>query len=146
MHLEVESIDVFYGHIQALHQVSLGIEAGEIVALIGANGAGKTTLIKAISGIQRPSAGKITFDGNNLADLNPAGIVRLGISQSPEGRRVFPQMTVLENLEMGAYLLKGHAKDLQKRLDTIYETFPILEERRQQLAMTLSGGEQQMLT
>jgi branched-chain amino acid transport system ATP-binding protein len=146
MHLEVESIDVFYGHIQALHQVSLGIEAGEIVALIGANGAGKTTLIKAISGIQRPSAGKITFDGNNLADLNPAGIVRLGISQSPEGRRVFPQMTVLENLEMGAYLLKGHAKELQKRLDAIYETFPILEERRQQSAMTLSGGEQQMLT
>lgn len=146
MLLEVERIDVFYGHIQALHQVSLGLEAGQIVALIGANGAGKTTLIKSISGIQRPRGGTILFDNIDLATLNPAGIVKLGISQSPEGRRVFPQMTVLENLEMGAYLFKGSKGDLRKRLEQIYETFPILKERRDQLALTLSGGEQQMLT
>jgi branched-chain amino acid transport system ATP-binding protein len=144
--LEVESVDVYYGHIQALHQVSLSIDEGQIVALIGANGAGKTTLIKTISGIKRPKAGRITYRGADLAALNPAGIVKRGISQSPEGRRVFPQMTVLENLEMGAYLLKGQAKELRKRLAHVYQTFPILEERRSQLAVTLSGGEQQMLT
>ena len=146
MLLEVDQIDVFYGHIQALTQVELALEAGQIVALIGANGAGKTTLIKTISGIQRPRKGHIRFEGRELTTLNPAGIVRLGISQAPEGRRVFPQMTVLENLEMGAYLLKGSKNELKKRLDQVYETFPILHERGGQLALTLSGGEQQMLT
>jgi branched-chain amino acid transport system ATP-binding protein len=146
MLLEVDHIDVFYDHIQALHQVDLSLKAGQIVALIGANGAGKTTLLKAISGIQRPRKGSIRFENRELAGLNPAGIVKLGISQAPEGRRVFPQMTVLENLEMGAYLLKGHRGELQQRLSRVYEIFPILEERSGQLALTLSGGEQQMLT
>ena len=146
MLLEVDHIDVYYEHIQALHQVELSLETGQIVALIGANGAGKTTLIKAISGIQRPKRGGIRFEGADLGCLNPAGIVKLGISQAPEGRRVFPQMTVLENLEMGAYLLRGHKDELHKRLGQVYETFPILQERSGQLALTLSGGEQQMLT
>ena len=144
--LEVDSIDVFYGHIQALREVCLSIQEGETVALVGANGAGKTTLLKTISGILRPKTGSISFQEKKISTLSPAEIVKLGISQAPEGRRVFPQMTVLENLEMGAYLRTASKKQYDEDLDRVYEMFPILNERKNQISLTLSGGEQQMLT
>ena len=144
--LEVNAIDVFYGHIQALNKVSVRIEEGETVALVGANGAGKTSLLKTISGILRPNAGGILYQRKEISTLSPAEIVRLGISQAPEGRRVFPQMTVLENLQMGCYLRKNAKEYFDKELNKIYGIFPILKERKNQISLTLSGGEQQMLT
>lgn len=144
--LKIHKIDVFYENIRALREVSLRIEEGEIVALIGANGAGKTTLLKTISGILRPASGTIEYMGKKISNMKPAEIGKMGISQSPEGRRVFPQMTVLENLEMGAYLRTDGKASQQKDLDWIFEVFPILKERKTQLSATLSGGEQQMLT
>ena len=138
--------DVFYGNIQALKKVSVKIHEKEVVALIGANGAGKTTLIKAIAGLLKLTSGSINFLGQNISLKDPAAIVKMGISHSPEGRRVFPQMTVLENLEMGAYC-RSDGKEVQKKdLEWVVNIFPILQERQKQLASTLSGGEQQMLT
>jgi branched-chain amino acid transport system ATP-binding protein len=142
--LQVKDIDVFYGAIHALKKLSLEVEQGSIVTLIGANGAGKTTTLKSISGLLRPKTGSIMFKGKEITKVPPEKIVGLGISQVPEGRRVFPSMTVLENLEMGAYLRKDK-KGIEADMENVFTRFPRLKERRKQLAGTLSGGEQQML-
>ncbi len=134
-----------YGHVHALKGVSLDIEEGEIVALIGNNGAGKSTLLKNISALQRPTSGSIEFLGQPIDKLPSDQVVKLGISQAPEGRRVFPRSTVLENLEMGAYI-RSDTQAIQDDIDAMMVRFPILRERKNQLAGTLSGGEQQMLT
>lgn len=142
--LQVESIDVAYGDVQVLHGVSLDIKQGELVAVIGANGAGKTTLLKTISGLMRPLVGSITFEDETISTTNPDRIVSKGIVQVPEGRLLFPDMTVRENLEMGAYLERD--KDtVNDSFMSVHKLFPVLEERYSQLAGTLSGGEQQML-
>lgn len=142
--LKVNDINVFYGNIQALKGVSLEVNEGEIVTLIGANGAGKSTLLKTLSGLLKPKQGTIEYLGSSIAGKQAQSIVKAGISHVPEGRRVFANMTVEENLELGAYLRKdkdGIAKDLQR----VFELFPRLLERRKQQSGTLSGGEQQML-
>ncbi|MBR2517996.1 ABC transporter ATP-binding protein [Geobacillus sp.] len=142
--LKVEAIDVFYGNIHALKGVSLEVNKGEIVTLIGANGAGKTTLLKTISGLLKPKSGDIVYEGASIAGKATQTIVKQGISHVPEGRRVFANMTVEENLELGAFLRKD--KDgIQQDFAKVFQLFPRLEERRKQLAGTLSGGEQQML-
>lgn len=142
--LKVNGIDVFYGNIHALKGVSLEINEGEIVTLIGANGAGKSTLLKTLSGLLKPKSGTIEYMGSSISGKAPQSIVKAGISQVPEGRRVFANMSVEENLELGAYLRKD-SKEIRKDIQSIYELFPRLEERRKQLSGTLSGGEQQML-
>ncbi len=142
--LAVKEINVYYGAIHALKNLSVDVEQGSIVTLIGANGAGKTTALKTISGILRPSSGVIQYKGNDITKTAPENIVALGISQVPEGRRVFQTMSVLENLEMGAYL-RSNKKEIQKDMDNVFTRFPRLKERRKQEAGTLSGGEQQML-
>ena len=142
--LEIEDIECAYGRIRALRGVSLYVEAGEIVTLIGANGAGKTTTLRAISGLIRPSKGRIVFDGMDCTTAQPDRIVRHGLSHSPEGRRVFARMTIRENLELGAFTRKARS-DVDADLERIFETFPRLKERIDQKAGTLSGGEQQML-
>lgn len=142
--LKVNEIDVFYGAIQALFSVSLEVKKGEIVTLIGANGAGKSTLLKTISGLIRPRLGTILFEDIDITKKSSMEIVKLGISHVPEGRRVFPEMTVLENLELGAFLRKDK-QAIKKDLELVFERFPRLYERKNQLAGTLSGGEQQML-
>jgi len=142
--LEVSNIDTFYGKIQALWGVSLNIEEAEIVALIGANGAGKTTLLNAISGLLCPASGSVEFLGKRIDGLKPHAIVELGMSHIPEGRRLFPDMSVRENLEMGAYT-KRVWKQKQETFNKVYQLFPILKARQGQLARTLSGGEQQMV-
>jgi len=142
--LEVKNIKTYYGNIQALKGISLEISEGEIITLIGANGAGKTTTLMSISGIVPPKAGEILFLEQSLQDLSPNKIVALGISQVPEGRRIFPYLTVTENLDMGAFLRRD-THEIQKDLEYIFELFPILAERRHQTGGTLSGGEQQML-
>ena len=141
--LEVEGIDVFYGRVQALHQVTLRVEEGEIVSLIGSNGAGKTTTLRAISGLTPASAGRIQLRGENITRTPAEAIVGKGIGHAPEGRRIFARMTVRENLDLGAYI----RKDGQTRVDLerVFTLFPRLKERQAQLAGTLSGGEQQML-
>jgi len=142
--LEINNINTFYGKAQALWDVCLRIEESEIVAMVGSNGAGKTTLLNTISGILTPVSGSIEFLGQRTEGLAPHTIMGMGISHVPEGGRIFTDMTVLENLEMGAYLL--HAwKDRKETLAQVYEIFPILKEREKQLARTLSGGEHQML-
>jgi branched-chain amino acid transport system ATP-binding protein len=141
--LTIGNLNVSYGNIQALRDVSLSVEAGEIVTLIGANGAGKSTLLKVISRVLHSSSGDISFFNQNVKKLSATQVVKLGISHAPEGRRIFPEMTVLENLEMGAYTRgASYKEDLQR----VYRIFPILEDRKHQLGATLSGGEQQMLT
>jgi branched-chain amino acid transport system ATP-binding protein len=142
--LELRAIQTCYGSIQALKGVSLTIHRGEVVTLIGANGAGKSTTLMSICGVTPPRSGEIFFEGEPIHRLSPEKIVRLGICQVPEGRRIFPQMSVLENLEMGAYLRRDTAQ-IRGDLDHVMELFPILAQRRQQLGGTLSGGEQQML-
>jgi branched-chain amino acid transport system ATP-binding protein len=142
--LSLHDIDAHYGAIQALHGVSLEITQGEIVTLIGANGAGKSTALSLISGLLRPTRGDLTFEGASLARCAPHQIVRRGICHVPEGRRVFAGLTVLENLEMGAYLVRGGQR-IRASLGEVFELFPRLAERRSQRAGTLSGGEQQML-
>ena len=144
MLLEVENLNAHYGRSQVLHEVSLTAEKGSIVTLIGSNGAGKTTLMMCLSGILRPTGGKVFFDGQSLEGKSSDWIVAHGLSQCHEGRRVWPRMTVLENLEMGAVSVSD-ALLVRKRLDWSFEHFPILAERRNQLAGSLSGGEQQML-
>jgi len=142
--LEVKQIDVYYGEFQALMKVTVQVMDGESVTIIGANGAGKSTTLKTISGLLRPREGSIRFDGHELGQLPPYEIAALGIAHIPEGRRVFPELTVLENLEMGAYLPSAKKKR-QETLAWVLEIFPILRERSKQMGGTLSGGEQQML-
>jgi len=142
--LNVNGIDVFYGNIHALKGVSLEINEGEIVTLIGANGAGKSTLLKTLSGLLKPKSGSIEYLGNSISGKAPQSIVKVGISHVPEGRRVFANMSVEENLELGAYLRKDKA-GIRNDIQSVYELFPRLQERRKQLSGTLSGGEQQML-
>ncbi len=141
--LKVDQIDVFYGNIQALKGVSLEVHEGEIVTLIGANGAGKSTLLKTLSGLLKPKNGDIQYLGESIAGKPAQAIVKAGISHVPEGRRVFANMTVEENLELGAFLRKD--KEVRNDMEKVYAIFPRLLERRKQLAGTLSGGEQQML-
>jgi branched-chain amino acid transport system ATP-binding protein len=142
--LEVEDLRVHYGTVEAVKGVSFTVGAGAIVSLIGANGAGKTTSLRAITGLVRPSGGALKFENRSLLGLAPHDIVRLGIAHVPEGRRLFPKMTVLENLKMGAYLRDRQA-GAASTLEMIYEHFPILRQRGRQIAGSLSGGEQQML-
>lgn len=142
--LKIDNIDVYYGAIHALKGISLTVNKGEIVTLIGANGAGKSTVLRTISGLLKPKNGKISFEGQEITGIKAHEIVKLGISQVPEGRRIFTEMTVMENLDMGAFTRKD--KDgIKEDLAQVFKRFPRLEERRDQLAGTLSGGEQQML-
>ena len=141
--LRVNNIDAFYGSLQVLWDVSLEVKSGEIVAIAGANGAGKSTLLNSISGVLHPSSGNIEFAGKGIIDMNAYDIVGLGISQVPEGRQLFPEMTVSENLAIGSYNRNARATR-EENLSRVYGLFPILEERKNQLAKTLSGGEQQM--
>ncbi len=145
MLLNLEGIHTFYGIFPALRGVNLLIEKGEIVTLLGSNGAGKTTLLKTISGILRSRSGVITFQGKRIENLHSNDIVRLGISQCPEGRKLFPEMSVLKNLRLGAYVRRHDKKGIETSLAEVFQLFPILSERSKQLAGTLSGGEQQML-
>ena len=142
--LELREVQAGYGQIQALREVTLNVGAGEIVTLIGANGAGKSTTLMTICGLVRAQAGDLRFEGESLKGLPPNAIVARGIVQVPEGRRIFPQMSVLENLELGAYLRRDRA-GIRRDLDHVMDLFPILAQRRHQLGGTLSGGEQQML-
>src|SRR5256884_372422 len=142
--LSIDDLSVSYGGLAALRGVSLTVDEGQFVAIVGPNGAGKTTLFKAISGTVAPVSGSILFEGRDLLAVPPAERAHLGIAHVPEGRQVFASLTVLENLEMGAYALRGRA-DWRRNLDRIFALFPVLAERRRQLAGTLSGGEQQML-
>ncbi|MFE4704814.1 ABC transporter ATP-binding protein [Peribacillus simplex] len=142
--LKIEDINVYYGNIQALKGVSLSINEGEIVTLIGANGAGKSTMLKSISGLLKPKQGKIIYEGQSIGGKAAQSIVKMGISHVPEGRRVFANMTVEENLQLGAYLRKDKA-GIKQDMEKVYELFPRLLERLKQQSGTLSGGEQQML-
>ena len=142
--LEVRDIETYYGNIQALKGVSLDVEEGEIVTLIGSNGAGKSTTLRSISGLTPPRTGSIRFNGEEIGETPPQEIVQMGISQSPEGRKTFQRMTVRENLELGAYLRRDTA-GIQEDLARVFDLFPRLEERERQKAGTMSGGEQQML-
>jgi branched-chain amino acid transport system ATP-binding protein len=141
--LELDSVEASYGRIRALKGISLAADKGEIVALIGSNGAGKTTTLRTISGLMHAAAGRIVFDGKEITNEPPDRIVQLGICQSPEGRRLFTRMTVLDNLRMGAYTRRDGG-EIKKDMDRVFELFPRLKERRNQIAGTLSGGEQQM--
>jgi len=142
--LKLEAVETYYGNIQALRGVTLEVETGEIVTLLGSNGAGKTTTLKTISGLIHPAKGTIEFMGKRIDGRSPESLVRKGISLVPEGRDLFPEMTVLENLEIGAYI-RGDSKGIRQDMRRIFDYFPVLAERRQQLGGTLSGGEQQML-
>ena len=142
--LKIDNINVYYGAIHALKGISVDVNQGEIVTLIGANGAGKSTTLRTISGLLKPKIGQIIFEGQDIAGMAAQNIVKLGISQVPEGRRVFAHMSVLENLELGAYL-RSDTKEIKADMDVVFGRFPRLAERRSQLAGTLSGGEQQML-
>lgn len=142
--LEIRDIEVFYGVIQAIKGISFDVNEGEVIALIGANGAGKTTILHTITGLLQPKNGSITFDGKDITKVPAHKIVAMGMAHVPEGRRVFSQLSVYENLKMGAYTRKDKA-EIEESLDMVYGRFPRLEERKNQLAGTLSGGEQQML-
>ncbi|PLX44873.1 MAG: branched-chain amino acid ABC transporter ATP-binding protein [Deltaproteobacteria bacterium] len=142
--LKIENIKTFYGNIQALKGVTIEVSEGEVITLIGANGAGKTTTLMSISGVVPPRSGEITFKGEKIHKKSPDEIVKMGISQVPEGRRIFPGLTVMENLEMGAFLRTDKA-GIKEDLEYVLELFPILAERKGQAGGTLSGGEQQML-
>lgn len=144
MMLEIKNVNVFYGAIHALKDLSLKINEGETVTLIGANGAGKSTTLKTISGLLNPKSGEIKLGGQLTNNLRATDLVKLGISHVPEGRRVFTNMSVMENLEMGAYI-RDDKKEMDKDYQKVYSLFPILEKRKGQMAGTLSGGEQQML-
>ena len=143
--LKIKNLNVYYGHIHAIKGISLRVEEGEIVSLIGANGAGKTTTMQTISGLLRAKSGSIDFMGRNLMKTEPHKIVELGIAQVLEGRRVFANLTVKENIQMGSYTVKDSLEGLRQARKDIYDKFPRLRERKEQLAGTLSGGEQQML-
>jgi branched-chain amino acid transport system ATP-binding protein len=142
--LEIKNLQVSYGAINALHGISLSVNAGSIVTLIGANGAGKTTTLKTISGLLKPKSGEIFYDGKNIVGLPPHQIVARGVSHVPEGRMIFANLTVLENLQLGAYL-QTDKQIVRRELEHVFSLFPRLQERVKQIAGTLSGGEQQML-
>lgn len=142
--LELRNVNAAYENIQVLHNINLEIHTGEIITLIGANGAGKSTTLMAISGVVPVTSGKILFEGNPIHTLSPEKLVSMGICQVPEGRRIFPALTVMENLDMGAFL-RSDSKGIQEDLEYVFELFPILADRRNQDGGTLSGGEQQML-
>ena len=142
--LEVKDLEVYYGMIQAIRGISFEVNEGEIVSLIGANGAGKTTILQTITGLLSPKKGSVLFEGKEITKIPAHKIVSLGMAHVPEGRRVFAQLSVYQNLKMGAYTRKDK-DELEKTLETVYKRFPRLEERKNQLAGTLSGGEQQML-
>ena len=142
--LEIQDIEVYYGMIQAIKGVSFSVEQGEVIALIGANGAGKTTIMHTVSGLLAPKKGKVIFEGKDISKVPGHKIVSMGMAHVPEGRRVFAQLTVLENLKMGAYTRKDK-KEIDETLQKVFKHFPRLQERQNQLAGTLSGGEQQML-
>jgi branched-chain amino acid transport system ATP-binding protein len=141
--LAVEKLQVAYGKVQALWDVTLEVPDGEVVALVGANGAGKTTLLKTVSGILRRQSGSITYDGKHIEEASPPEIVKHGVVQVPEGRKLFPEMTVTDNLLMGAYTISQSERP--QRLERVFSVFPVLKERQKQIAGTLSGGEQQMV-
>jgi branched-chain amino acid transport system ATP-binding protein len=142
--LRVEDVHTFYGSIEALKGISLDVREGEIVTLIGANGAGKSTTLRSINGLNHPRSGKIFFQGTDITSMPPHQVVKSGISQSPEGRKLFPRMTVIENLEMGAFQRADRA-GIREDMDRVFSLFPRLAERKSQKAGTMSGGEQQML-
>lgn len=142
--LRIENVNVSYGSIHALHDISLTVNDGEVVSLIGANGAGKTTTLHTITGLKGATDGVIEYDGKDLRRMDPSHIIRIGMAHVPEGRHVFTQMSVQENLEMGSYIMNDKSQ-IKKNMDMVYEYFPRLFERKKQLAGTLSGGEQQML-
>jgi len=144
--LELRDVNTYYGNIRALKGISLKVEAGQVVSLIGANGAGKTTTLRTISGLLRPRTGEITFDGTAIHPIPAHEIVYLGLTQAPEGRQIFPTLTVNENLNMGAYSLGRDRKAIEANRRRVYDLFPRLAERKNQLGGTLSGGEQQMLS
>jgi branched-chain amino acid transport system ATP-binding protein len=143
--LELKDVQTFYGAIQALKGISIDVREREIVTLIGANGAGKSTTLRSINGLNHPSRGTIRFQGRDITNTAPHEIVKMGISQSPEGRRLFPRMSVLENLQMGAFQRPRNDREIREDLERVYSLFPRLAERKTQLAGTLSGGEQQMV-
>ena len=143
--LEITDLHIYYGAIRALEGVTLRVDKGEIVTMIGANGAGKTTTIRSISGLVKPKTGTITFEGKPIHKMPPHEILKIGVGQSPEGRRVFANMTVHENLELGAYTILSDRKRVKQGIERAFHLFPRLKERETQLAGTLSGGEQQML-
>ena len=142
--LELNGIDAFYGRIQALHRVSLSVDEGEVVALIGSNGAGKTTTLRTISGLMHPAAGQVLFDGKDISRTPANRIAQMGIGHAPEGRRLFPRLTVVDNLLMGAYARRDR-DEVARDMKRVFELFPRIQERQRQVAGTLSGGEQQML-
>jgi branched-chain amino acid transport system ATP-binding protein len=141
--LTIEKLQVAYGKVQALWDVTFAVPEGEIVALVGANGAGKTTLLKTVSGLLRRQSGSITYDGKHIEEASPPEIVKHGVVQVPEGRKLFPEMTVIDNLLMGAYTIPQSERP--QRLQRVFSVFPVLKERQKQIAGTLSGGEQQMV-
>ena len=142
--LKIEDLQVYYGMINAIKGVSFEVNQGEVIALIGANGAGKTTILHTITGLVSPKAGKIIFEGKDLVKTPAHKILSLGMAHVPEGRRIFQQLSVYENLKLGAFIMKDQ-KQVEKNYEKVYEHFPILKERKNQIAGTLSGGEQQML-
>ncbi|KJR48485.1 Branched-chain amino acid transport ATP-binding protein LivF [Desulfosporosinus sp. I2] len=143
--LKVNNIHVSYGKVEIIKQVSFEVNQGEVVVIIGANGAGKTTIMKTVTGLLKPTQGEILFEGQNIARTPAEKIVKLGLAMCPEGRQVFPQHTVYENLVLGGYLIRKDKPMFQKNIEQMYNLFPILKERSKQVAGTLSGGEQQML-
>jgi branched-chain amino acid transport system ATP-binding protein len=145
--LELRNISAFYGTVQALRDVSIDVKKGEVVTIIGANGAGKTTLLKTIAGLVPSKEGRVRFEGKDITNSTPNKVVSMGVSLVPEGRQIFPSLTVFENLQLGAYVRfrRGEKKEIQKDLGFIFDLFAVLEERKDQHAGTLSGGEQQML-
>lgn len=143
--LEIKDLNIFYGNIHAIKGISLNVNEGEIVCLIGANGAGKTSTLQSISGLVPIKSGKISFLGENITKIKSNKITEMGIAQVPEGRRIFTGLSVLDNLKLGAFTIKDGPENLNRDINAIYEKFPILEERKDQMAGTLSGGEQQML-
>lgn len=145
MLLRLQDVETYYGGAQALRGISLAIEERELIAVLGANGAGKTTLLKTISGLVKPKTGTIEFEGGRIDHLSPNSIVKLGISHCPEGRKLFPKMTVFKNLSLGGYVRGRDKQGIRESMGGVFELFPMLKERQQQLAGTLSGGEQQML-
>jgi len=145
MLLKVQDIETWYGSAQALKEVSLKVESGELISILGANGAGKTTLLRTISGLIEPKKGTIEFEGRRIDRMGAEEIVRLGVSHCPEGRKLFPQMTVHKNLLLGGYVRKTDQRGIRDTLEEVFSLFPVLKDRQEQLAGTLSGGEQQML-
>ncbi len=143
--LKIKDVNIFYGNAQALKNISLEVNDGEVVAILGANGAGKSTLLKAVSGLLRPASGRIEFQNREINRLSPNEIVTLGISQCPEGRKLFPEMSVYKNLMLGGYIFRKNKKKIAETMASIFDLFPILYDRKEQMAGTLSGGEQQML-